>query len=276
MADETRIQVLKEPGREPETDSFMWLFRSGEDGLPEIILYGYTETRARYNAEAFLKGFSGYLMTDGYQGYNNLPGVKRTCCWAHVRRYFNDAVPQGKKLDYAHPAVQGVIYCDKLFEIERYCKEHGFSYEQRREYRLKKVPPILSAFWSWLEELTGYDKGSRLGKPIQYALNRRPYLDTYLENGRCSLSNNPSENSIRPFTVGRKNWLFSDTPTGAHASARVYTMVEMAKAHSLNIEDYLVFLLNARANKDMSDAELEQMMPWCDNARANCAPAFAK
>ena len=276
MADETRIQVLKEPGREPETDSFMWLFRSGEDGLPEIILYGYTETRARYNAEAFLKGFSGYLMTDGYQGYNNLPGVTRTCCWAHVRRYFNDAVPQGKKLDYAHPAVQGVIYCDKLFEIERYCKEHGFSHEQRREYRLKKAQPILSAFWSWLEKLTGYDKGSRLGKAIQYALNRRPYLDTYLEDGRCSLSNNPSENSIRPFTVGRKNWLFSDTPTGAHASARVYTMVEMAKAHSLNIEDYLVFLLNARANKDMSDAELEQLMPWSDNARAHCAPAFAK
>ena len=276
MADETRIQVLKEPGREAETDSFMWLFRSGEDGLPEIILYGYTETRARYNAEAFLKGFSGYLMTDGYQGYNNLPGVKRTCCWAHVRRYFNDAVPQGKKLDYAHPAVQGVIYCDKLFEIERYCKEHSFSHEQRHEYRLKKAPPILSAFWSWLEELTGYDKGSRLGKAIQYALNRRPYLDTYLEDGRCSLSNNLSENAIRPFTVGRKNWLFSDTPTGAHASARTYTMVEMAKAHSLNIEDYLVFLLNARPRKDMSDAELEQLMPWSDNARANCAPAFAK
>ena len=90
------------------------------------------------------------------------------------------------------------------------------------------------------------------------------------------MSNNPSENSIRPFTVGRKNWLFSDTPTGAHASARTYTMVEMAKAYSLNIEDYLVFLLNARPRKDMSDAELEQLMPWSDKARANCAPAFAK
>ena len=276
MADETRIQVLKEPGREAETDSFMWLFRSGEDGLPKIILYGYTETRARYNAEAFLNGFSGYLMTDGYQGYNNLPGVKRTCCWAHVRRYFNDAVPQGKKLDYAHPVVQGVVYCDKLFEIERYCKERGFTYEQRQAYRLKKATPILSAFWSWLEELTGYDKGSRLGKAIQYAFNRRLYLETYLEDGRCSLSNNLSENAIRPFTVGRKNWLFSDTLTGAHASAKTYTMVEMAKAHSLNTEDYQVFLLNARPRKDMSDAELEQLMPWSDNARANCAPAFAK
>jgi hypothetical protein len=169
-----------------------------------------------------------------------------------------------------------VIYCDKLFEIERYCKEHCFSYEQRQAYRLKKAPPILSAFWSWLEELTGYDKGSRLGKAIQYALNRRPYLDTYLEDGRCSLSNNLSENAIRPFTVGRKNWLFSDTPTGARASARIYTMVEMAKAHSLIIEDYLVFLLNVRPREDISDAELEQLLPWSDNARANYATAFAK
>lgn len=276
MADETRIQVLKEPGRKPETDSFMWLFRSGEDGLPPIILYGYTQTRARRNAETFLKGFNGYLMTDGYQGYNNLPGITRTCCWAHVRRYFNDAVPQSKKLDYAHPAVQGVIYCDKLFEIERYCKEHFYTAEQRHGYRLKKAPPVLAAFWGWLDGLTGYDKGSRLGKAVQYALNRKPYLETYLEDGRCSLSNNLSENSIRPFTVGRKNWLFSDTPAGAHASARIYTMVEMAKTHSLNVEDYLVFLLKARPHKGMSDIELEQLMPWSDNARSNCAPAFAK
>lgn len=96
MADETRIQVLKEPQRAAERDSFLWVFRSGEDGLPPILLYGYTETRAGYNAQAFLNGFQGYLMTDGYQGYNRLPGVVRTCCWAHVRRYFHDAIPQGK------------------------------------------------------------------------------------------------------------------------------------------------------------------------------------
>ena len=173
------------------------------------IRYGYTETRARYNAEAFLEGFSGYLMTDGYQGYNHLPGITRPCCWAHVRRYFHDAVPQGKKLDYAHPAVQGVVYCDKLFAIERYCKEHGFTAEQRHDYHLKKASPILAAFWSWLDKLKDCDKGSRLGKAIQYALNRKPYLETHLEDGRCSLSNNDSENSIRPFCVGRRNWLFS-------------------------------------------------------------------
>ena len=106
MADETRIQVLKEPGRNPETDSFMWLFRSGADGLAPIILYHYTETRAKYNAVAFLEGFQdGYLETDGYQRYNNLPGVKRCSCWAHMRRYFVDAVLKGKEFDYSNAAV---------------------------------------------------------------------------------------------------------------------------------------------------------------------------
>lgn len=93
MADETRIQVLKEPRRAAERDSFLWVFRSGEDGLPPVLLYGYTETRAGANAQAFLNGFQGYLMTDRYQGYNHLPGVVRTCGWAHVRWYFHDAIP---------------------------------------------------------------------------------------------------------------------------------------------------------------------------------------
>lgn len=97
MADETRVQVLKEPERNPETDSWMWLFRSGEGDLAPIVLYHYTETRARYNAESFLNGFAGYLETDGYQGYNNLPGIKRCFCWSHTRGYFIDAVPKGKE-----------------------------------------------------------------------------------------------------------------------------------------------------------------------------------
>ncbi len=170
--------------------------------------------------------------------------------------------------------MQGVIYCDKLFTIERYCREHGYSAEQRHEYRLKKAPAVLAAFWNWLDKLKDYDKGSRLGKAVQYALNRKPYLETYLEDGRCSFSNNDSEKAIRPFCVGRRNWLFSDTPKGAHASARVYTMVEMAKVYHLNVEDYLVFLLKARPSKDMTDEELAELTPWSETARANCAPAF--
>ena len=269
MADETRIQVLKEPGRDPETDSFMWLFRSGEDGLPPLILYRYTETRAKFNAVEFLKGFKGYLMTDGYQGYNNLPDIVREACWAHVRRKFCDAIPAGKKDDLSEPAVQGVQYCDKLFEIERYCRENKFTHEKRHEFRNRKAPKILEAFWSWLDKQNPV-KGSRMDKAVIYARNQKPYAETYLQDGRCSLSNNPSENSIRPFTVGRKNWLFCDTPGGAQASATVYTMVEMAKAHGLNVEKYLTFLLEKRPNAGMSDEELEKLTPWSEEARIYC------
>ena len=102
-------------------------------------------------------------------------------------------------MDYAHPAVQGVIYCDKLFAIEKYCREHVYTAEQRHAYRLKKAPPVLQVFWKWLESLQDADPKSRLGKAYTYAKNRRPYLETYLEDGRCSLSNNAAENAIRPF-----------------------------------------------------------------------------
>ena len=269
MADETRIQVLKEPDRNPETDSFMWLFRSGEDGLPALILYRYTETRARFNAAEFLKGFKGYLMTDGYQGYNDLPDILREACWAHIRRKFCDAIPSGKNDDLSEPAVQGVQYCDKLFAIERFCRENKYTFEKRHEYRNKKAPKILAAFWDWLEKQHPV-KGSRMDKAITYARNQRQYAETYLQDGRCSFSNNPSENSIRPFTVGRRNWLFCDTPGGAHASATIYTMVEMARAHELNIEKYLVFLLTKRPHSGMSDEKLEKLAPWSEEARACC------
>ncbi len=116
MADETTTQVLDGPGRRPQSKSYMWLYRTGEDGNPTIILYGYSETSAGDNAKAFFNGFKGYLECDGYQGYNKVPDIKRCSCWAHVRRYLIDAVPKGKQYNYSNPAVQGVQYCNKLFE----------------------------------------------------------------------------------------------------------------------------------------------------------------
>lgn len=269
MADETRIQVLKEPERKPETDSFMWLFRTGEDDLAPIILYHYTETRAKYNAVDFLNGFTGYLETDAYQGYNNLPGIKRCTCWAHIRRYFVDAVPKGKTYDYSNPAVQGVQFCSKLFEYEKRSKDLKHTAEQRKAYRLEKELPTLEAFWSWLDNQK-QTKGSRFQTAVNYAQNQKETSMTYLEDGHCSLSNNLSENSIRPFTVGRKNWLFSDTPKGAEASSLVYTMVEMAKANDLNVYKYLEFLLTHRPSETMTDEQLEDLAPWSEKAKASC------
>ncbi len=273
MADETRVQVLDEPGRNAETDSFMWLFRSGEDGLPPVILYKYTETRAGFNAADFLKGFKGYLETDCYQGYNGLPDVKRCCCWAHLRRYFVEAVPRGKELDYGNPAAQGVRYCNKLFEYERQSREKGHTFDQRKEYRLQKEVPVLDAFWEWVSQQSP-KKGTRLEKAVNYAQNHKEQFMTYLEDGRCSFSNNLSENSIRPFTVGRRNWLFSDTPRGADASAIVYTMVEMAKAHGLNIYKYLNYLLEQLPKTRMTDKEFSRLAPWDPKVIDSCTGAM--
>lgn len=269
MADETTTQVLDEPGRRPQSKSYMWLYRTGEDGRPVIILYGYSETRAGDNAKTFLKGFKGYLECDGYQGYNKVPDIKRCSCWAHVRRYLIDAVPKGKQYDYGNPAVQGVQYCNKLFEYEDWINKKQVSYEERHKLRLQKEKPILEAFWSWLE-LQNPIKNSRMDKAINYIKNRRDTLETYLEDGRCSFSNNLSENAIRPFTVGRKNWLFSESPDGAKASATVYSMVEMAKAHDLNIYKYLNFLLEQRPSKEWTDDQLEKLAPWSSEVKSLC------
>lgn len=273
MADETRIQVLHEEERKAENDSFMWLFRSGEDGLPDIVLYQYTETRAKFHAAEFLKGFRGYLETDCYQGYNNLPGIKRCCCFTHLRRYFVEAVPKGKELDYGNPAAQGVQYINRLFEQERYSAAQKHTPEQRYAYRLEKEKPILDAFWTWLSQQTP-KKGTRLEKAVNYAQNHKAEFMTYLEDGRCSFSNNLSENAIRPFTVGRKNWLFSDTPKGAEASAMVYTMVEMAKTHNLNIYKYLNYLLEQLPGTVMTDEELAKLVPWNETVQTACSGAM--
>ena len=266
MADETPLQVLHEPGRRAQTQSYMWLFRSGEDGLPPIILYKYSETRAGENAVDFLRGFKGYLMCDGYSGYNKVPDAKRTACWAHIRRYLTDAIPKGKALDYTQSSVQGVMYINQLFHLEDIIKAKHTSFDAIKKARLEKEKPVVEGFLSWLDQQAPV-RGSRMDKAVTYIQNRRSYLTTYLEDGRCSFSNNLSENAIRPFTVGRKNWLFCDTPNGAQASALVYSMVEIAKANGVNVYHYLTYLLEKMPSDRMSDEELELLAPWNENVK---------
>ena len=156
------------------------------------------------------------------------------------------------------------LYCDTLFHheemITRQCKG---DYEKRYKLRLEKEKPILEAFLSWLDHQTA-SKNSKFYKALVYTRNRRESAMRYLEDGRCSFTNNASENAIRPFTVGRKNWLFSDSVKGAEASSIVYTIVEMAKAYNLNIYEYLKFLLEHRPNNQMTDDELAVLAPWSE------------
>lgn len=266
MADETPLQVLHEEGRRAQTKSYMWLFRSGEDGGIPIILYKYSPTRAGDNAVEFLQEFNGYLMCDGYSGYNKVSNAKRTACWAHIRRYLTDAIPKGKQLDYTQPSVQGMMYINQLFHLEDVIKAEHSSFDAIKQARLEKEKPIVEGFLSWLDKQNPV-RGSRMDKAVTYIQNRRDYLMTYLEDGRCSFSNNLSENAIRPFTVGRKNWLFCDTPHGAQASAIVYTMVEMAKANGVNVYHYLTYLLEKLPDDSMNDNELDQLAPWNEKVK---------
>ncbi len=277
MADETPLQVLREEGRRGQTKSYLWLFRSGEDGDVPIIRYKYSPTRAADNAVEFLQGFKGCLMCDGYSGYNKVSGTKRTACWAHIRRYLTDAIPKGKQLDYTQPSAQGMMYINQLFHLEEVIKAKCSSFDAVKKARLEKEQPVVEGFLSWLDKQTPV-RGSRMDKAVTYIKNRRPYLTTYLEDGRCSFSNNPSENAIRPFTVGRKNWLFCDTPNGAQSSAIVYTMVEMAKANGVNVYHYLTYLLEKMPNDSMSDEELEVLAPWNENVKSEieCRVASSK
>lgn len=268
--DETPVQVLKEEGKKPQTKSYMWLYRTGDDGKPPVILYDYQPSRNGDHAVVFLKDFKGFVHSDGYSGYNKLTGITRCGCWAHLRRKFIEAIP--KKTGTNEPLTNAEIgrdYCNQLFEIERDMKH--LSPEDRRLKRLELEKPILEAFWCWLENLNVLN-GSALGKAVTYAKNQRKYMENYLLDGRCSISNNAAENAIRPFTVGRKNWLFADTPKGASASAAVYSIIETAKANGLNVYTYLEYLLLYMPDTDWRNCpeELDMLMPWSEDVQAEC------
>ena len=267
--DETPVQVLKEEGKKPQTKSYMWLYRTGIDDEKPVVLYDYQPSRNGDHAVTFLKDFKGYVHSDGYSGYNKLTGIIRCGCWAHLRRKFIEAIPQRKSTEGLTNAEIGRNYCDQLFMIERDLK--GLSPEERKIKRLELEKPVLEAFWCWLENLEVL-KGSALGKAVTYALNQRKYMENYLLDGRCCISNNAAENAIRPFTVGRKNWLFADTPKGASASAAVYSIVETAKANGINVYTYLHYLLLYMPDTDWRNhpEELDHLMPWAAAVQAEC------
>ena len=267
MADETPTQVLHEKDRRPQTKSYMWVYRTGEDGEAQIILYHYSETRSGYNAEAFLGKYDGYLMCDGYGGYNLLRFAIRCSCWAHVRRYLLDATPSGMTNDYSIPAVQGRLYVDKLFDIERTIHEKYKVPDDIKEARLRKERALLDDFFKWLDRQNPV-KGSRMEKAVTYIRNRKPFLTTYLENGRCSFSNNLTEQGCKAYVIGRKNWLFSDMPKGAEASAVLYSIAETAKRNGVYIYYYLRYLLQELPKNPAPDDEyLENFLPWNESVK---------
>ena len=243
--DETRLQVLKEPGRKNTQLSYMWIYGGGPPEQP-VIWYQYADSRGGEVPEGFLYPTDEdppdgemYLVTDGYSGYNGLSQMLgilgHAACWAHVRRRFVEATHGRKNTSAAH---QMVALIRKLYQIERAVKDK--SPEQRQVIREKQARPILDKIKEWLDQkVVQVLPKSLLGEAIAYTLGLWPKLVTYLKDGHIEIDNNKAENAIRPFVIGRKNFLFSGSPRGAQASATMYTLVESAKANSLEPWAYL-------------------------------------
>lgn len=262
-ADETTLQVLQESGRSAQSTSYMWLYRSGRDG-PAMVLYDYQTTRAGKHPARFLSGFKGYLHVDGYAGYHGLADVTLVGCWAHARRKFDEAL---KALPPAHrqaevTAKEGLAFCNQLFAIERDLLDA--TPEKRYADRLERSRPVLEAFLIWLKQQgPKVLPKSAFGVAIKYCRSQWDKLSAFLQDGRLELDNNRSERSIKPFVIGRKNWLFANTPNGATASATIYSIMETAKENGLNPFPYLTYLFEKLPNLDAKDPKvLDDLMPW--------------
>lgn len=265
-ADETVLQVLKEEGRKASTESRMWVYTSGRSPTP-TVLFEYQPTRSGQHARRFLEGFSGYLQTDGYSGYNVVPDVIHCGCWAHMQRKWEEAIPIGIDAKNSKAAI-GYDYCNRLFGMEEEWAE--LPSEKRYEERLRHAKPLLDEFWQWVASLNPL-QNSNLGKAVTYALNQKESLNNFLLDGRIEISNNRAENAIRPYVTGRKNWLFADTTRGAKASAIVYSIIETAKANQLNPYMYLVHLLSKLPGlKELNYESMMPYLPWSSELPSCC------
>ena len=268
--DETTLQVLKEPGRTSTSKSYMWLYRTSGCAEYPIVLYEYQPSRKAEHAQAFLKDFSGWLHADGYQGYHKLPeNIRVVGCWAHARRKFDEALqtlPKEKRQNSL--AATGECYCTRLFQLEQSLMD--LTPEERYTKRLELEKPVLDALLAWANEASAKTAPkSTLGKALHYLREQWPYLVRYLEDGRLEFSNNRAERSIKPFVMGRKNWLFSNTPAGAQSSAVIYSLIETAKENGLDPYRYLGWLLhNAPGLSRTDEAWAESFLPV--NAPQEC------
>ena len=268
-ADEVPCQVLKEPGRPAKSKSYMWIYLTGNDGKPGIVLYDYHPGRKGEFAKEFLKGFHGYCHCDGYSGYNTPDDLERVGCYAHLRRKFFDAIPVNKEAGgKALPAEVGVDYCNQLFRLERLYK--GKSAAELKTLRIENEKPIVDNFYRWVNGLHPV-RGSKLATAVTYAKNQRASLENYFKDGRLELSNSSAERKAKSYVIGRKNFLFHDTVDGAKASAVVYSIVETAKANNLNIFQYLQTLLLYMPDYKNEPDGIEDMMPWSEFIRVSCS-----
>ena len=268
QGDETRMPVLKEPGKSATSDKWMWLIRGGPPGKP-VVLFHYDPSRSGEVPACLLKGFQGHLQTDGYAGYNVVcrqEGVTRVGCMDHVRRKFVEASKAAPAKNKRHQQAKvskadvALGQLNALYRIEK--KLVDLSPEERQTKRQALIKPRLEAFKTWLDQnQSKVPKDSLTYVAIQYAQNQWSTLTVFCDNGHLHMSNALAENAIRPLAVGRRNWLFADTSRGAQASASCYSLIETAKANGLEPLAYLEYVLRHIGTADSQD-KLETLLPW--------------
>lgn len=241
--DETHVQVLKEDERPAETKSQMWVMKAGKSADKKLTLFHYSPTRNADVPVNLLNGFKGFLQTDGYQGYSKAVkeyGLIHASCLAHIRRKFFEAHKANSKSKTANTGLQ---YISKIYEIERKLRNKKYPPDKFMEERKKIMQPVLDAFKKWLDEIQkNILPNPGPGQAVNYALGQWNRFINFLESSDLTPDNNAVENAIRPFVIGRKNWMFSNTPRGAKSSAVLYSLVESAKNNKLNVYNYLRYI----------------------------------
>jgi len=262
--DETTVQVLKEDGKTAQSKSYMWVYRSAEESAEPVVLFEYQPGRGQQYPQAFLKGYVGTLMTDGYSAWRTLEGVTHLGCMAHARRAFDEAYKAHKKPDGR--ARKALEYFKALYQVETLARGQLPEGQTRADhaYQLRQMHsvPLLNAFKIWLDEQASQVLPESLtGKAISYTRNQWEYLQRYVEDGRYPIDNNLLERDIRPFTTGRKAWLFSDTVAGAKASAIIYSLMLTCRACNVEPHAYLLRVLTELPQR-ASDADISDLLPF--------------
>lgn len=260
FADETPVQVLREKDRLATQKSTMWLFIGGP---PEkrAFVYQYHSTRSQQVAMDFFVDFQGFLHADCYRAYTalgELPHIYHVACWAHARRYFTDVVKTLKKEGLAH---QALALIGKLYTLERKLKEDNATPAQIFMTRAQSARPILAGLHQLLDEAqTKVPPKSPVGKAVFYTLTHWESLCNYLCDGRLEIDNNRSERAIKPFVIGRKNWLFHGSGAGAHAGSILYSLIETCKHHKVDVFSWLKYTLANIRNAETME-QLEKLLP---------------
>jgi transposase len=262
--DETTVQVLKENGRAAQSESRMWVRRGGPSDKP-VILFNYDPSRSGKVAWRLTEDFKGYLQSDGFSGYDAVgkrEGVVHVGCLAHARRKFDEALKAQRAGDRGGLAAEGLALIQRIYRIEKAAREAGLTPEQRKRLRDERARPVWDELRRWLDAKRGHAPPQMLiGKAMTYLDNQWPQLIRALDDGRLEVDNNRCENALRPFVLGRKAWLFSDTPAGAEASARLYGLIETAKANGCEPYAYLRRVFTDLPKATML-AEIEALLPW--------------